>query len=71
MRQAQNSPELLLSFDAVARRLAISKRGVYRLLANEAAFPRPVKIGGSPRISERELGDYIEAVKARRRKVRL
>ena len=48
----------LLSVSDVAVRLAISARGVYRLIS--AGELRALKIGGALRVQESELARYLE-----------
>jgi len=56
----------LVSLKSTARRLNLSLRGVYRLIAH-GALPRPVKVGGSSKLFERDLQAYFESLEAQRR----
>ena len=55
----------LMRIDDVAEVLGISRRTVWRLIA-QAELPAPVKVLGSSRIAESELGQYIERLKRER-----
>jgi excisionase family DNA binding protein len=54
----------LVSIPTVAQHLNISVRGVYRLIAS-GELPKPIKIGGSTKFSERQLRAYLDALEAR------
>ncbi len=59
-------PENLISLKAVAQRLSLSTRAVYRLIA-AGDFPKPVKVGGSTRFYESDLASYLENLKSTKR----
>lgn len=59
-------PDKLISLKAVAQRLSLSTRAVYRLIA-AGDFPKPVKVGGSTRFYESDLASYLENLKNKRR----
>ena len=54
----------LVSIPTAAQHLNISVRGVYRLIAR-GDLPRPIKVGGSTKFSERQLRAYLDALEAR------
>ena len=51
-------PETLICLKTVARRLSLSTRAVYRLIASDD-FPRPVKVGGATRFYQSDLDTYL------------
>jgi predicted DNA-binding transcriptional regulator AlpA len=55
----------LISLKATAHRLNLSLRGVYRLIAS-GALPRPVKVGGSSKLFERDIQRYLATLEAQR-----
>lgn len=55
----------LISLKAAAHRLNISLRGIYRLIAS-AQLPRPVKVGGSTKLFERDIHQYLASLEAQR-----
>lgn len=57
--------EQLVSVRALASRLGLSTRGVYRLVAR-GQFPPPVKVGGASRWCESDLEEYLSRLKAAR-----
>lgn len=59
------SKEHLLSLDEVGKRLALSKRAVYRLIA-KGSLPKPVKVGGATRLYESDLEEFLTNLKANR-----
>jgi predicted DNA-binding transcriptional regulator AlpA len=59
------SVEQLVSFRGTARRLDLSIRAVYRLVAR-GHLPRPVKVGGARKFFESDIAQYLDALKARR-----
>ncbi len=59
------SKEHLLSLDKVGKRLALSKRAVYRLIA-KGSLPKPVKVGGATRLYESDLEEFLTNLKANR-----
>lgn len=59
------SSEQLISFRGTARRLDLSVRAVYRLVAR-GHLPRPVKVGGARKFFESDIARYLEALKAHR-----
>ena len=61
------SEDNLISLSASAKRLGISVRGLYRLMANkDHALPPPVKVGGASRLFESDLNRYCDQLKAER-----
>lgn len=50
----------VLTLDQVADRLQVSRRTVNRLVAEGRI--RPVRIGRSPRVTERELSAYVASL---------
>ncbi len=61
--------EHLIGTDEAARILGVSRRTLYRLI-DSGQLPPPVKIGRSTRIVASEITDYIEALKAKRKRSR-
>lgn len=57
--------EKLISIKDTAKILNISVRAVYRLIASGEINP-PIKIGGSSKIIESDIVNYIENLKNRR-----
>lgn len=55
----------LLTLDQAAAQLAVSRRTLYRMMAAEE-FPRPIRVGGSRRVSQIELVQFLESAKQRR-----
>lgn len=55
----------LISLRATARLLDVSLRGVYRLIAS-GELPRPVKVGGSTKLFESDIQNYLNALRSRR-----
>jgi excisionase family DNA binding protein len=65
MNTTTNTPiPTLVSIPTAAQHLNISVRGVYRLIAS-GELPRPIKVGGSTKFSERQLRAYLDALEAR------
>ncbi len=58
--------EQLVSLPTAAKRLDISVRSLYRLIARKE-IPAPIKVGGSAKLTETDLSDYIERIKAGRK----
>lgn len=56
-----------LSASAVAKKLGVHKRTVYRLLTSEPMFPRPCLMAGLKRWDEAELDEWIIYIKYRAR----
>lgn len=56
----------LLTLDEVAARLGVSRRTVDRIV--KAGNLRPIKVLGSPRVTERELDAYVGSLEGRRRR---
>lgn len=65
MVQSSIAPETLLSLPKAARRLDISVRALYRLMAR-GELPPPVKVGGASKLYESDLGNYLAKLKQRR-----
>ena len=63
---SSHAPEQLLSVSAAAGRLDISRRSLYRLIAN-AQLPPPLKVGGSSKLCESDLAAYLQRLKSQRR----
>jgi len=55
----------LLTIREVAKRLCLSTRAVYRLIA-DGVLPRPVKLGGASRFYESDVQAYLEALRKQR-----
>lgn len=55
----------LLTLDQAAAQLAVSRRTLYRMMAAEE-FPRPIRVGGSRRVSQSELIEFLARAKQRR-----
>ncbi len=55
----------LLTLDQAAAQLAVSRRTLYRMMAAKE-FPRPIRVGGSRRVSQIELVQFLESAKQRR-----
>lgn len=64
---ASTDPEerLLLTLNQTALVLAISKRTLERLIAG-GAFPPPLKIGRSSRVSREDISNYLEQLRRAR-----
>jgi excisionase family DNA binding protein len=58
-------PEQLLTLEQAASQLAVSKRTLYRMIAS-GEFPRPIRVGGSCRVSQIELVEFLDRAKKRR-----
>lgn len=54
----------LVSIPTVAKHLNISVRGVYRLIAS-GELPKPMKVGGSSKFSERQVRAYLDTLETR------
>ena len=63
---SQITTDRLISIREVSRRLGLSIRAVYRLIAS-GEFPRPVKVGGASRFYESDLITFMDSLKASRR----
>lgn len=57
---------VVLTLDQVAERLQVSRRQVNRLVREGRL--RPVRIGRSPRITERELEAFVASLEPHRRR---
>ena len=57
------TPDQLLSLEKAARRLDISPRSLYRVIAR-GELPCPVKIGRSSKLCQSDLDAYLQALKA-------
>ncbi|MFT5633954.1 MAG: excisionase family DNA binding protein [Rubritalea sp.] len=66
MNQKNYPKEHLLTLDEVAKRLSLSKRAVYRLIAKKS-LPRPVKVGGATRLYESDLEQFFINLKSCRK----
>jgi len=55
----------LLSIRATARRLDLSARAVYRLIAS-GALPPPLRLGGSRKFLESDLDEYLARLRSDR-----
>ena len=56
---SDSAPPALLTLNATARSLSISKRSLERLIA-AGTFPVPVKIGRSSRVPREDIAAYLE-----------
>ena len=56
-----------MSLPMVAQQLDISPRSVYRLIAS-GELPRPVKVGGSSKLFEHQVLQYMESLEQNQRK---
>ena len=56
----------LISLPKAAKKLDVSVRGIYRLMARKE-LPSPVKVGGSSKLFESDLEGYKTRLKNRRR----
>ncbi|WP_425494631.1 helix-turn-helix transcriptional regulator [Luteolibacter pohnpeiensis] len=56
----------LISLQDVGVRLALSRRAIYRLIAN-GDLPRPVKVGGATRMYVSDIVIYLETLKSTRK----
>ena len=65
MQTMNDHPTELTSLKNAARRLDISLRALYRLIA-AGVLPRPVKIGGASKLFVSDLNQYLEGLKAKR-----
>ena len=65
-REASQNPEKLLSTDAVAQILSLSKRTIHRLNSSGLII-KPLRISGSIRYRESELMAWIKAEMPNRR----
>jgi predicted DNA-binding transcriptional regulator AlpA len=63
-----NSPNLV-SVRYLAARLGVNVRTVWRLMAGDRNFPRPVKVGRCTRFALSEVESYVQALLARRKTV--
>lgn len=61
----QTTDEKLVPIGAIASRLGISTRAVYRLVAKDE-FPRPVKVGGATRFYWSDLEQYLDRLREQR-----
>lgn len=60
MQEPTKSPSRLLTVEAVASMLDVSKRTVYRL-SDAGRMPRPVKLGGAVRWDGTAISSWIAA----------
>jgi len=60
MQEQAKSPSRLLTVEAVALMLDVSKRTVYRL-SDAGRMPRPVKLGGAVRWDRTAISSWIAA----------
>lgn len=60
-----DTSENLISLRIAARRLDISVRGLYRLIAKED-LPHPVKVGGASKLFESDIENYMEKLRSKR-----
>ena len=56
----------LISVSAAAGRLDISLRSLYRLIADKQ-LPPPLKVGGSSKLCEADVAEYVQRLKSQRR----
>jgi excisionase family DNA binding protein len=56
----------LISLKDAGRRLALSQRSVYRLIA-KGELPPPVKVGGATRLYASDVDAYLENLKSTRK----
>jgi len=61
----KDETDRLVSVEAVAERLSVCRRQIYRLWAR-GEIPPPVKVGGATRWPESEVNAYIEELKQAR-----
>jgi excisionase family DNA binding protein len=61
-----DSPDQLISVTAAARRLDVSLRSLYRLIADKQ-LPPPLKVGGLSKLCTSDLTDYVQRLKSQRR----
>lgn len=59
----QNQPDRLITIRAVAERLELSIRSVYRLI-KARRFPKPVKVGGATRLFESDVTAFLSALRS-------
>ena len=59
------STEHLMSLSIAAKRLDISLRSLYRLIARRE-IPPPVKVGRSSKLCQSDLDNYLQTLKAKR-----
>ncbi|GHC13900.1 helix-turn-helix transcriptional regulator [Cerasicoccus arenae] len=62
----QVSDEKLVPIGTIAKRLGISTRAVYRLVAR-GEFPKPVKVGGATRFYWSDLEQYLNQLRQQQR----
>ncbi len=65
MNTEMNSIEQLMSLPVAAKRLDISLRALYRLMAS-GQISRPVKVGRSSKLCESDLVQYLAKLKSER-----
>ena len=59
----------LVSIRYLAARLGVNVRTVWRLMAGDRNFPRPVKVGRCTRFVLSEVESYVQALLSRRKTV--
>ena len=60
-KKKHSSKEQLLTLDEVGKRLCLSKRAIYRLIA-KGELPKPLKVGGATRLCESDLNQFFETL---------
>jgi len=55
----------LISLPKAARRLDVSVRGLYRLMARKE-LPPPVKVGGASKLYESDITGYLDRLQSAR-----
>lgn len=63
--QTVSNDENLISLRVVAKRLELSVRAVYRLIAR-GDLPNPVKVGGATRFFESDINGYLASLQTKR-----
>ena len=61
----ENMNDKLIPLDAVAERLSVTKRTVYRLI-DRGVLPRAVKVGHGVRLFESDVASYFDNHKMQR-----
>ena len=64
-----SSSPTLVSVRYLAARLGVNVRTVWRLMAGDRNFPKPVKIGRCTRFVLSEVEGYVQSLLARRKTV--
>ena len=65
MNQSTHTLDALVSLREAARRLDLSIRAVYRLIAR-GDLPRPVKVGGASKLYQSDLTCFLDGLKEQR-----